>query len=426
MKYKQEITFSDELSEFLKYIKGSKLMKLGIFFNILWISITFISYFVFSILNIVENTIFLDDFTVFRIAANLVRTDLIHLYTSPEYTLTFRYLPIFAYGYIWVSFLPISAGYIINDLIMLALNFLNTFLIYQLCKFFYPVNNVKKYQEFIFLFFMAPVQLINYFLGQISSLFIFLILLSLIFFENSKKKIYNWHYTNLYGGLFLGLAIVLKPFAILIVPYILVANFRIFLARFMGILTILAPNLLFFAVYPSLLQDFIAVNFQNTLDYHHSTSLNRFFISIANYWQIELNKTVLFLILFWIFFPISYVRFLLTPDHQKKLVHYYQECFLITMIVYIDSWFLYFVIWMSVLVPSIQQLNVKNKTQIESKTIKVLYKIPELCMLYFALGVVLYYTVGIDPIHPIMLTLFFILYQKILWGRLFIERKESI
>ncbi|MBD3353825.1 MAG: DUF2029 domain-containing protein [Candidatus Lokiarchaeota archaeon] len=435
----------DEFQKFITYIQSSTLMKLGILFNLIWITFTLFAFFYVLAFDNLSNTVFTEDFEVFYTAGMLIRTNIDELYMSSLYNLPYRYLPTFAYFYILVSYIPFNFAYLANVAFMFAINFLSTFMIYELCMRFYLMpKDPKLTRKLIFLFFMAPVQVVNYILGQISPLFIFFLLFSLILIENSEKKVYNIPHCDLYGGILLGLAITLKPFAILVVPFLLVfkgstkeninslirnLDFKRTLNRFFGIIIILIPNLFIFLRDQKLLQEFIDINFHETLQNHHSTSLTRLIIDVLNSFRSEVNQVLIFIVIICITFFISFTRFLMNPDRANRMAYYFQEAMLLMMLSYMDSWFLYSVIWLSVLIPVLMdfEYTYEEAGGRKIKMVTALRRIGRLLNIYFAIPVILYYFVlGFDPLSPVFLLLFYVLYQYMIFKKLSIRKKEVL
>ncbi len=432
------------MGEFLERIKNSRLMKLGIAFNLVYIIGVTLSYLFFLMNNLLEGTIFSFDFSVFYLAGKLIVENPSALYSDPRYILPYRYLPFYAYFYILPSKLPFHVAYILNNIWAVFINFLSTFVLYLCCKSFYEAKweADKQYREDLFIFFMAPVQVANYILGQSSPFFLFFLLCSLFFFENANTKTFDIPRENYLGGLFLGLAILFKPIALLIVPFIIPIQFgenshwyrfsikwKTLFDRAVGLLIPLIPNALLFVQYPVLLRDFIASNFVHVLNFHHSTSITRFASKLAEWQGTPISETMLLFNLFGLFFLIALFKFVLVRKEDTFMFIFFHEAIFIVLFIYPDSWFLYFVFWWAFFVPMYNKFKAKQQEiGIDITTNKrnfiLFHEIPEFCMIYFSIGVVFHYVlIGIDPITPILLLVYMVIYQILSFAYIMRTRK---
>ena len=434
-----------ELRDFLGVFKNSKLMKVGIIFNLIYIfGITIVYLYLFTS-NALQRTIFSLDFSVFYLAGKLISENPLALYTDPRYILPYRYLPFYAYFFIIPSKLPFHIAYIINNILAVIANAISTFVVYLCCKSYYDAdwNNDREYREDIFLFFMAPVQVVNLILGQSSPFFLLFLLSSLFFFENVNTKAYEIPKENYLGGIFLGLAILFKPIALLIVPFIIPIQFKTdtwlkfsikfkpLYERFVGLAIPLVPNLLIFFRYPKLLRDFIESNFVHVLNFHHSTSITRFASKLAEWQGTPISETILLFNLFWLFFLIAIVKYLLKGNgNDSTTVVFYHEAIFIVLFIYPDSWFLYFVFWWAFFVPMYSKFKARQHEMgidvISNKRNHIIFhEIPKFCMIYFSFGIILHYLlIGMDPITPILLLIFMVFYQIVSFA--YLIRKKAL
>lgn len=433
MSKKQPFELRVEFKEFLHFIRHSKLMMFGLILNVIWLVGTVSLYIYLGLEGTLNDTIITYDFDVFYTSGSVLRDDLSQLYTSSLYELPFRYLPSFAYVFASLTYLPYSLVYIGLVFVSTSIHFASTFLVYELSTKYYNISTKSRpWLKAIFIFFMAPVQVVNYLLGQISPIFIFFMLGALFFFENIKKPIYQIPRANLYGGIFIGLALMLKPFAILFLPFLIdikigrgtgvekpyYINLNSTLPRILGILIILSPNIIFFLVHPGIFIDFVNINFVDTLDYHHSTSLTRIIIYGGQRLDLSIPKFTVMMILLLAFYVPIYIRFVLTPQEKVKITYFFEEALLVLLLVYSDSWFLYFVIWYAPLVPMIGDLDRFARKTDRKVQIWFFRKIAKFHMIYFSIGVVLYYVVlGYDPVTPPILLAFYLFSEHLIWKK---------
>ncbi len=439
----QQFSLRKELAEFLERIKNSKLMKWGIAFNLIYIiGVSTVYLFLFTT-DSLQGTIFSYDFSVFYLAGKLIVENPTALYSDPHYILPYRYLPFYAYFYILPSRLPMHAAYLLNNIFAIITNFFSTFVLYLCCKSFYEAKwEDKQYREDLFLFFMAPVQVANYILGQSSPFFLFFLLCALFFFENANSKVFEIPRENYLGGVFLGLAILFKPIALLILPFIIPIQlgenshwYRISIKwktlfdRSVGLSIPLIPNVLIFFQYPGLLRDFIASNFVHVLNFHHSTSFTRFASKLAELQGTPISETMLLFNLFGLFFIIAFVKFLLVRNDDSVMFIFFHESIFIVLFIYPDSWFLYFVFWWAFFVPMYNKFKARQKEIgidiVNNKRNFILFhEIPEFCMVYFSIGVILHYVlIGLDPITPILLLMYMVIYQILSFAYIIRMRK---
>jgi len=296
------------------------------------------------------------------------------------------------------------------------------YLIYEISSRFYHINLENSFfKTGFFIYILAPIQVPNYMLGQINILFLTFVLMSVYFFENSRFQLNNIRQNNLWGGLMIGFAITFKPIAILFVPFLidLTINFhgsqkfqfgwRITVQRFCGIGAILLPNLFVFWRYPNLFNDFITVNFQNTLDYHQSTSVTRLISEILFTFNITVPKSTLILVITSIFFLPVYYRYLSLPKSRTSFAASFDFAILIVLLAYPDSWFLYLIFHLALFLPAMGELeNSFQKNQFQKIRTVTVY-LTKWLEVYFFIGVICHYVLfGFDPITPILLLIIFI------------------
>ncbi|MFX1391038.1 MAG: glycosyltransferase 87 family protein [Promethearchaeota archaeon] len=316
-------------------------------------------------MNINEN-----DYLSFYYAGRNVIIDLPNLYNSTLSPFPFRYLPLSAYFFTPFSLLGLELGYFVFQVFNFVLNILLLYLIFkiiQIYKNLNPNSNVpfilndfrdifnKSENESILhnsaIFLIALTQFMNYFLGQINIIVCVFILSSLFCFLKD-----NMNY-DILGGLLLGLAILIRPTLILLVPFILVIsynharkklelNLRKTFLRMLGSIVLLAISGFYFLVYPQMLSDFIAVNLTGEYTYaidggieiNPSFSLTRIILILIDFLQVEINGFLIFLMIALLFLVPIYILYIQNSYENTHIINGFLTGNLVLLIVYFDSW----------------------------------------------------------------------------------------
>ncbi len=310
-----------------------------------------------------------NDFLTYYKAGRIIITDISNLYDISQYLFPFRYFPLSAYIFTPFSMLGLELGYIIFQIFSFILNIAIIYLIYKIIQSYPRLNNDNKLPydlrefrdafnkpenesvlyHFSVLLIMLP-QFMNYFLGQINTLVSFFILYSVFcFLKNGNKN-------NFFGGLMLGLGILIKPTLLLLIPFLIplyyskdtkefVFHFKIAFIRLFGTIILLFISSIYFLISPKLLEGFMDVNFTGkyattigTLDINASFSLTRNLITLFQLTELNISNFFLFIIIIFLFLvPILYY-FILSSNQTNRLIDGYLIGISITLIVYFDSW----------------------------------------------------------------------------------------
>lgn len=414
--------FFNDIPNFLQFLKQSKSLKTALIVNIgfyLGVTIAFLYYYFTGTLN---STIMTLDFRVFYTSIELLNTDPSALYTSPQYQLPFRYIPVFSYLFYILHLFPFEIAYILQNTISFGLYLFSTYLLYEISVRFYNVNPDNQFFKLsFFIYILAPIQVPNYILGQINIAFLTFVLLSIFFFENSRQKYSQNRLNNLWGGLMLGLAITFKPIAILFVPFLIDLTINLHgsqkiqfgwrptFERLLGIGIILFPNLFVFAKYTNLINDFFAANFQNTLDYHQSTSITRLIMEILSFHNISFDKFSILIFITLILFVPVYFLFLISPKSTISYVAYFDFAILIVLLAYPDSWFLYLIFHLALFIPTMAQIECTFIEHEFQKSRTLAGYLTKWLIVYFVFGVICHYVLfGFDPITPSLLLIIYV------------------
>ncbi|MCJ7651000.1 MAG: glycosyltransferase 87 family protein, partial [Candidatus Lokiarchaeota archaeon] len=380
----------------------------------------------------IENTIIANDFRIFYQSAQAIITDPEQLYSLPAYKMPFRYLPFFSILFVPYTLIPFELGFVIHTFLLGLIQTASFYLIYIISTRFYKVKyNNKVKSDLLFICLMAPLQVPMILMGQISHIFILLILIVIFLIENIKTEKYEINYQHFLIGLILGFSISLKPYSILIIPLLIKLvitfedkkikiRFKILIKLLSGLIISHIINIIYFLVYPGLLPEFLEINSTTQLLNYPSSSITRLISFIFNSFSIE---PIFMLILTILLYGLLFSIFLITPSNKTNYPAYVSMVILIIMINFTDSWFLNFLIVFMLIFPGLFQFE-DEVSFIQSESLKrrlrisnfITYKIIYYGIIYFTVGVVLGLTVfPTDPILPFFLI---ILYLIILW-RLF-------
>ena len=427
--------FFQDLKKCTEHIKSTKALKISLFMNIIYVIFTISSFFIVPYFTTIENTIIANDYRIFYQSAQTVLANPEKLYSLSAYNMPFRYLPLFSVLFIPYTFMPFGVGFIIHTILLGIIQSASFYLIYIVSTHFYNVKyNTKLKRDLLFLVLMAPLQVPMIMMGQISHIFIFMMLIVLLLIENARKMRYDIKYQYFYIGLILGLGISFKPFAILLIPLLaklvifidgkrIKIRFGILFKIFLGLIITHSINIVYFGIYLGLFLDFLVVNSTAQIVNYPSSSITRILSVLFNTFSIE---PVVMMILTFILFGFIYIIYLITHPEKINYPTYFGMVLLLVMIIFTDSWFLNFLIWFTLVFPGLFQYE-DEVSLISSETLKkklkisnyITYKITYYGIVYFTVGIVIGFTIfPTDPILPFFLI---ILYFNFLW-RLFRNR----
>lgn len=346
-----------EFKSILKILIKNKYIKIGLVVNIILLVIGSIVNFV--LYNVPEMT---NDFMVYYRAGYLVIKHIKDLYNPSSYVdQNFRYLPFIAYIFSLLSIIPEPISFLIYEISLVILNLFIIVLLYYMIFEIYKVE--KKYENYVYiilaLFLAFGPRLDEFTLGQINTIISFFLLLSLFLFEvnplNSNlrgdRTIKN---ANFYGGISIGLAISLKLYLILLLPFVLIFKspnnkfkndilgvLKINLQRVFGLCLILLINGIIFIIHPYLFYDFLTLNLFGFSPHEafFSVSLSRFILNLLYLFGIQVSGLIImgiFLIPGYLFL---FYRYLKKWNIQIQLPEIYTVVIIFIFIVYLDIWF---------------------------------------------------------------------------------------
>jgi hypothetical protein len=193
---------------------------------------------------------------------------------------------------------------------------------------------------------MGLPNLFNYILGQINLYVTLLILLSLYLFLTREEL--KW---DLIASIILGLSIIIKPITIFMIPFLLGLKISIkpikfqfkaikSLLRMIGVIFPLALNVLFFLLYPTLWEGFLAMNFTGgaPIQENHSFSLTKNILNFLYFYSITHNPLIVFLIIILIIGGIGFFVYVFRRIIKYSIIFGYLFGILIMLLVYFDSW----------------------------------------------------------------------------------------
>jgi hypothetical protein len=312
--------------------------------------------------------------------------------------------------------------YLINISIMMAFQFATVFVVYHICVQSGVSTATKNFEKTLAILMVTPPHVVNFIFGQISHMVIVLVLLALLILVISKEDTIKPFFI---AGLLIGLASTVKPFCLVFAPFLIpfslhnrygIGNhIKQIVGAILGGATILLPNLVYFALYPSALEDFIQINLQAGLVDHHSTSITRLVLTFIPSTSEMIIQYALIILLGGFVFGMSYIRFLRTSNGNKKYVHHFADMMFLVLLIYPDSWFLFLAIWYAFYAPAVLDLYNSNKLQNEEDTrlVDILWSGGNNLIAFFTIGILLHYLfLGFDPIIPLWVLGLYILYQR--------------
>lgn len=295
-----------------------------------------------------------NDFLVYYRAGEIALTDYMELYNPDNYIWPFRYFPLAAFYFIPFYLLGFDLGFIVFNSVNLILNIIISIYLYKVIKLIRREDHEDKDDRiiiYICIFLLSLPQLFNYFLGQINLYITFFILFSLyLFLKNEQIKM------QFLASLILGIGGIFKPITIFMFPFLILSHYSYNEKRFkfeltrsivrsIGILLPLAINGIVFILYPTLWQDFIAINITgeaNTL-INFSFSITKlgtnflFFIGIPANLLVQ-YQLYIFIPILLIFGGIGFFIFIFRRTHRNSVIYGYTFGILLMLLTYFDSW----------------------------------------------------------------------------------------
>ncbi|TFG27480.1 hypothetical protein EU528_12795 [Candidatus Thorarchaeota archaeon] len=407
---------------FTTYFKRSRLLKVGLAFNVIYYISVIIGLVFFLIQGTLFDTVYTVDFRVFFEAGQVFRNSPGDIYLVNPNGLPFRYFPSFAAFMSVFSDFPILILYLIDISLMMVFNFGIVYFVYLICLQMGVTPVTKNFEKTLVFVLIAPQHIINIIFGQITQLAILLALIVLFLLQSSKHDSFNWFIAI---GLLIGIASTLKPFFLILIPFLIpitvmkrsyiVVPLRQLAGVVSGILLTMLPNIVYFILYPTALNDIIQVNLFENLTGQHSTSITNLILALIPSSDIFPLRLAIILILGGFISFRSYIQFIKTPESQKNYLRHFTDMMFVVLLVYPDSWFLFLAVWYVFLAPSMLHLYSKESLpEKESRRLDILWPGANNLLAFFSFGIVIHYFVlGFDPINPIWLAILYIMYTQI-------------
>ncbi|MFX1504249.1 MAG: glycosyltransferase 87 family protein, partial [Promethearchaeota archaeon] len=204
----------------------------------------------------------------------------------------------------------------------------------------------KRVIFYISIFLMGLPNLFNYILGQVNLYVTFLILLSLFLFIKYEEN--KW---NLLASFILGLSIIIKPIAFLLIPFLIIINVDLknkkikfdsikSLLRLIGVLTPILFNLILFFLHPTLWEGFLEANFigNNPIAQSFSFSISQLITNFYYFYNIPFNQIIILIVAIGIIGGIGYIIFIFGKYENDSIIYGFVIGTLITLLGYFDSW----------------------------------------------------------------------------------------
>ncbi len=320
-----------------------------------------------------------NDFLVYYTAGGVFLNDIENLYNQDNYLWAFRYFPISAVIFVPFYVLGFNLGFTVFHIINLLFNIFICVLIYKIIPLIRTEDhetNDNRAILYICFYLMSLPQMFNYVLGQINLYVTFLILWALFLFLKHKEL--KWQFI---ASVILGFSIIVKPIAILIIPFLMVINvdlkakkihFDFFLSfvRIVGSMVALSLNLIFFWKYPKLFEGFIDANFtgNNPVDLNFSFSITKLIINFYYFNKLRVPQLYVIIVIFAIIGVSGYIIFLIKRSQHNSLLIGYLFSVLIMLLVYFDSWDHHLLVLTPLLILMI--FNVPRQSEITKKYLK--------------------------------------------------------
>lgn len=337
----------------LKYIK----QKLKTFWSKPIFKYTIIIHFLYFVLSTILTLVFFrsqNDFLAYYRAGEIALNDFMELYNPDNYTWPFRYFPLAALYFIPFYLMGFDLGFIIFNSINFILNVIIIVYLYKVIMLIRREDHEDNDDRVIFyicIFLLSIPQLFSYFLGQINLYLTFFTVFSLYLLLKYKQIKMQF-----LASLILGVAGIFKPITIFMFPFLILSHYsydekkfkfklKCSIVRLIGIILPLAINGIIFIIYPTLWQDFTALNITgeaNTL-INFSFSITKLFTNFLFFIEIPASLLVqyqlyIFLPIFLIFGGIGFFIFIFRRVTRNSVIYGYVFGILIMLLTYFDSW----------------------------------------------------------------------------------------
>ncbi|MFX1551134.1 MAG: glycosyltransferase family 87 protein [Promethearchaeota archaeon] len=290
-----------------------------------------------------------NDFIIFYNVGKIFINDIENLYNQTYYLWDFRYFPLSALFFIPFSLLNIDTAFVIFNIFNVLLNYLICIYLYKIILLVRNKNHEKDDKRVILylsIYLMGMPHVLNYIYGQINLYITFFIILSLYIFL--KYKNLKWEFI---ASLILGISIIIKPTAFLLIPFLFIINFNLektklkveflrSLIRLVGVLIPVFLNFILFFSYPTLWEGFLETNFtgSNPVALNFSFSITKLITNFCYFFNIPFNQLIIFLGVITIIGGLGFIAFIIRRFEKNSILYGYAFGILIMLLTYFDSW----------------------------------------------------------------------------------------
>lgn len=275
------------------------------------------------------------DFLCFYNSVQNFYTDITQLYVISEFA-PFRYFPVSPIFYSYLLLFNESGGYIFTILLILTGNLILRSIVLKIGRETFNLSSeqINTLKKMIFIIFILPFNFDNYYNGQMATFSLIFLLISYYLFKKEEKLVMN----NIIGSLFISFSILLKPFFIIILPFLLkmkIKRFKIKIEfasffRFFFVLICILINLVIFFLNTSLLNGFLKINSMYIFFESSQSFTNLLFLT-------GLNPQFLFFSTFIIMFSVLIIIYLIN-GHEIDLFYYFGISIIIIVVSWPQTW----------------------------------------------------------------------------------------
>ncbi|NHJ15292.1 MAG: hypothetical protein EAX95_16545, partial [Candidatus Thorarchaeota archaeon] len=141
---------------FLAYFRSSRLLKVGLVFNISYYLIVVLVFLILSWSDQLENTVYYFDWNVFYEAGQILHVSPEDLYTVNPNGLPYRYFPAFAMIMSVLTWIPLEVSYFLNISLMMVMNWATLWMAYQVCISSGVSIRTRNFEKTLFFIYIAP------------------------------------------------------------------------------------------------------------------------------------------------------------------------------------------------------------------------------------------------------------------------------
>ncbi|MHA2124483.1 MAG: hypothetical protein ACW99E_04155 [Promethearchaeota archaeon] len=287
------------------------------------------------------------DYLCFYFSVRNLFSDISQLYVISDIA-PFRYLPMSPVLFSYLLLFNEITGYVFIMILNIIMYLFLRNIILKIAEEIYKISSdqINTLKKMIFVIFILPFNLDIYFNGQMISLTLVCLLLSYYYFMKQDNRLRN----NIIGSLFISISILLKPFFIIILPFLIKIQIKKYkikidflsLFRYFFVSIIIGVNLFIFILNKQLLDGFLGINSMYEFFTSSQSLTNLLFLT-------NMNPQLIFFVLLILFFSILLVIFLVN-GYKIDLLYFYGISVIIIMIIWPQSWPLYNLFFFSLLI----------------------------------------------------------------------------